>query len=59
VLAGLVGRSESWLSQGERGKRGVDSHSVLVRLAEVLRVTPCASPRTPAAGSRDNHRILG
>ena len=37
VLAGLVGRSESWLSQVERGKRGVDSHSVLVRLAEVLR----------------------
>ena len=38
VLAGLVGRSESWLSQVERGKRGVDSHSVLVRLAEILRV---------------------
>ena len=38
VLAGLVGRSESWLSQVERGKRGLDSHSVLVRLAEVLRV---------------------
>jgi transcriptional regulator with XRE-family HTH domain len=38
VLAGLIGRSESWLSQVERGKRGVDSHNVLVRLAEVLRV---------------------
>jgi transcriptional regulator with XRE-family HTH domain len=38
VLAGLVGRSESWLSQVERGKRGIDSHSVLRRLAEVLRV---------------------
>src|SRR6266516_291312 len=38
VLAGLVSRSESWLSQVERGKRGVDSHSVLLRLAEVLRV---------------------
>jgi transcriptional regulator with XRE-family HTH domain len=38
VLAGLVGRSESWLSQVERSKRGVDSHSVLMRLAEVLRV---------------------
>ena len=38
VLAGLVGRSESWLSQVERGKRGIDSHSVLVRLADVLRV---------------------
>ena len=38
VLAGLIGRSESWLSQVERGKCGVDSHSVLVRLSEVLRV---------------------
>ena len=38
VLAGLVGRSESWLSQVERGKRGIDSHSVLARLADVLRV---------------------
>ena len=38
VLAGLIGRSESWLSQVERGKRRVDSHSVLVRLAEVLHV---------------------
>jgi len=38
VLAGLVGRSESWLSQVERGRRGIDSHSVLVRLADFLRV---------------------
>src|SRR5579859_7546037 len=38
VLAGLIGRSESWLSQVERGKRGIDSHNVLVRLADVLRV---------------------
>lgn len=36
VVAGLVGRSESWLSQVERGRRSIDSHSVLVRLAEVL-----------------------
>jgi transcriptional regulator with XRE-family HTH domain len=36
VLAGLVGRSESWLSQVERGRRAIDSHSVLVRLAEIL-----------------------
>lgn len=40
ALAGLVGRSESWLSQVERGKRAIDSHSVLSRLAEVLRGTP-------------------
>lgn len=38
VLAGLVGRSESWLSQVERGKREVDSHTVLTRMAEVLRM---------------------
>jgi transcriptional regulator with XRE-family HTH domain len=38
ALAGLVGRSESWLSQVERGKRGVDSHVVLTRLASILRV---------------------
>jgi len=38
VLAGLVGRSESWLSQVERGMRGVDSLVVLRDLARVLRV---------------------
>ncbi len=38
ALAGLVGRSESWLSQVERGLREVDSHSILTSLAEVLRV---------------------
>ena len=38
VVAGLVGRSESWLSQVERGRRSIDSHAVLVRLAEVLNV---------------------
>jgi transcriptional regulator with XRE-family HTH domain len=38
ALAGLVGRSESWLSQVERGLRQVDSHSVLTALAEILRV---------------------
>lgn len=36
VVAGLAGRSESWLSQVERGVRQVDSHAVLTRLAEVL-----------------------
>lgn len=33
-----VGRSESWMSQVERSKRGVDSHAVLIRMAAVLRV---------------------
>jgi transcriptional regulator with XRE-family HTH domain len=38
TLAGLVGRSESWLSQVERGLREVDSHTVLNALAGILRV---------------------
>ncbi len=38
VLAQLVGRSESWLSQVERGIRPVENLGVLVRLAEVLHV---------------------
>jgi transcriptional regulator with XRE-family HTH domain len=38
ALAGLAGRSESWLSPVERGKRSVDSHSVLTRLAMALHV---------------------
>lgn len=38
AVAGLVGRSESWLSQVERGLRPVDSYTVLRDLARVLRV---------------------
>lgn len=38
ALAGLVGRSESWLSQVERGVRGVDRLSVLLDLARLLHV---------------------
>lgn len=36
ALAGLIGRSESWLSQVERGLRSVDRLSVLLDLAKVL-----------------------
>lgn len=32
ALAGLIGRSESWLSQVERGLRSVDRLSVLLDL---------------------------
>jgi transcriptional regulator with XRE-family HTH domain len=52
VLAGLVGRSESWLSQVERGKRGIDSHAVLTRLAEVLRID-IEQITTPGVGAED------
>lgn len=38
TLAGLAGRSESWLSQVERGLREVDSHTTLNSLATILRV---------------------
>ncbi|MHA6618554.1 helix-turn-helix domain-containing protein [Pseudonocardia sp. DLS-67] len=38
AVAGLVGRSESWLSQVERGLRTVDSYTVLRDLARILRV---------------------
>ena len=38
VLAGLIGRSESWLSQVERGIRPIDRLSVLVDIAHVLKV---------------------
>lgn len=38
ALAGLVGRSESWLSQVERGVRSVDRLSVLLEISKVLHV---------------------
>ena len=38
ALAGLVGRSRTWISQVERGIRGVDRLSTLADLATVLRI---------------------
>ncbi|MEV4283258.1 helix-turn-helix transcriptional regulator [Actinoplanes xinjiangensis] len=38
TLAGLIGRSESWLSQVERGVRSVDRMSILLDMAKVLHV---------------------
>lgn len=37
-LAGLIQRSESWLSQVERGVRSVDRLSVLIDIAKILHV---------------------
>lgn len=37
-LAGLIQRSESWLSQVERGVRSVDKLSVLIDIAKILKV---------------------
>lgn len=54
-LATAIGRSESWLSQVERGERYIDRVSVLTRIAEVLNVPvteltgdppPATEPRT-------------
>ncbi len=42
ILAGLVGRSESWLSQVERGRRDIDSLTVIRDLATALDVAPDA-----------------
>jgi transcriptional regulator with XRE-family HTH domain len=54
VLAGLIGRSESWLSQVERGRRTVDSHAVLTRMSEVLHVdiAELTGPASQEAGPR-------
>lgn len=47
ALAGLVGRSESWLSQVERGIRSVDRMTVLLDLARVLQVDVASLTGTP------------
>lgn len=58
VLAGLVGRSESWLSQVERGKRQVDSHTVLTRLAEILHTDIAELAGTSSGGEVTGHYPL-
>ncbi|MBN9734203.1 XRE family transcriptional regulator [Pseudonocardia sp. P1] len=47
ALAGLIGRSESWLSQVERGVRSVDRMSVLLDLSRLLHVDVQALTGTP------------
>jgi transcriptional regulator with XRE-family HTH domain len=42
VLSGLVGRSEEWLSQIERGSRTVERLTIIVDVARALRVEPVA-----------------
>ncbi len=56
-LAGLIGRSESWLSQVERGVRSVDRFSVLVDIAQVLKtnVQTLAGTRMEYAPNGDAH----
>src|SRR5215469_125087 len=38
-FAGTIGKSESWVSQVERGKRGIDRISVLQVVADALNVS--------------------
>jgi transcriptional regulator with XRE-family HTH domain len=71
AVAGLVGRSESWLSQVERGLRTVDSYTVLRDLARVLRVDidtltgsgpaskPGRSPRDPDVVATERALLIG
>ncbi len=49
VLAGRIGKSISWLSQIERGLRGVEKWRVLLELAEALEVDPRELIETPVA----------
>jgi transcriptional regulator with XRE-family HTH domain len=56
VVAGLAGRSESWLSQVERGVRRVDSHAVLLRLAAVLHVE-VEELTGPGNGGEEGQRV--
>ncbi len=63
AVAGLVGRSESWLSQVERGLRTVDSYTVLRDLGRVLRVDIAAltgsGERTEQGRSRPHADVDG
>jgi transcriptional regulator with XRE-family HTH domain len=63
ALAGLIGRSESWLSQVERGLRTVDRWSLLTELASVLRVpvealTGTAIPAAKVGATPDGLAVL-
>ncbi len=56
MAAGLIGRSESWLSQVERGVRRIDSHAVLLRLPAVLRVE-VEELTGPRSGGEEGQRV--
>ncbi|WP_051847098.1 helix-turn-helix domain-containing protein [Streptomyces sp. NRRL F-5053] len=52
VLAGLLGRSDSWVKQVERGRLQMPKLPMLLRIAEVLRVADLAElTGDPAAGA--------
>jgi transcriptional regulator with XRE-family HTH domain len=60
-LAGLVGRSESWLSQVERGARPIERLGILGELARVLDVPVSELTGTPPAvvrGPAEQHTAV-
>lgn len=63
TLAGLVGRSPSWVSKVERGVLPLDRKSVLLKLADVLEVDPnmlegrSQAPQVP--GTRGRTVVVG
>src|SRR4051794_38028494 len=59
ALAGLIGRSESWLSQVEREVRSVDKMSVLLDLARVLHVEVAALTGRPWQLAPNGNAIAG
>ncbi|MEU3623214.1 hypothetical protein BS329_17000 [Amycolatopsis coloradensis] len=61
TLAGLVGRSQEWLRQVEKGSRRMDSIEVLVRMSEVLRVSDSSLllPGFAFSGGRSGERVGG
>src|SRR5437588_4155207 len=52
-LAGLVGRSESWLSQVERGARPIERLGIIAELARVLDVPVSELTGEPPRTVRD------
>src|SRR5919206_1673868 len=59
VVAGLVGRSESWLSQVERGVRSVDRLSVLLDMARILHVEVEALTGRPWQYAPNGGSVIG
>ena len=57
-LAGLVRRSESWLSQVERGVRSVDKLSVLVDVAKV-QADELREPQTRGIEQLEDRSVAG
>jgi transcriptional regulator with XRE-family HTH domain len=58
-LAGLIRKSESWVSKIERGDRSVDRLSLLLEIAEALNVDVAALTGQPSLPDSSRHDMLG